>query len=99
MKRILRPLREGAIGQRPKSLRRIKEDVDKLQAEINDVITLALQTKVLLEQLAQGKTDVEVFSRNTDTYYENAGNKKYQQINGYAMPERAFYAGIEGNLL
>ncbi|MCL2154451.1 MAG: TonB-dependent receptor [Leptospirales bacterium] len=30
---------------------------------------------------------------------ENAGNKKYQQINGYAMPQRAFYAGVEGNLL
>jgi len=29
---------------------------------------------------------------------ENAGNKKYQQINGFAMPERAFYAGIEGSL-
>ncbi|MCL1834206.1 MAG: TonB-dependent receptor, partial [Leptospirales bacterium] len=30
---------------------------------------------------------------------ENAGNKKYQQINGYAMPQRAFYAGIEGNIM
>jgi vitamin B12 transporter len=29
---------------------------------------------------------------------ENAGNKKYQQANGYAMPQRAFYAGVEGNL-
>jgi len=30
---------------------------------------------------------------------ENAGDKKYQQANGYAMPQRAFYAGVEGNLL
>jgi vitamin B12 transporter len=27
---------------------------------------------------------------------ENAGDKKYQEINGYAMPQRAFYAGVEG---
>ena len=26
---------------------------------------------------------------------ENAGNKKYQLVNGYAMPQRAFYAGVE----
>ena len=30
---------------------------------------------------------------------ENVGNKKYQQVNGYAMPERAFYAGVEGHLI
>ncbi len=30
---------------------------------------------------------------------ENAADEDYQQVNGYAMPERSYYAGIQGQLM
>jgi len=53
---------------------RLQEDVDKLQAEISNIIDRAMQTKVLLERLAQGDTDVNVY------YDENATNENQIEI-------------------
>jgi len=75
MKRVLREVtgqNTNTVSLRT-SLRiqesRLQEDVDKLQAEISNIIDRAMQTKVLLERLAQGDTDVNVY------YDENATNE------------------------
>lgn len=38
--------------------------------------------------------DIQIYGR-----IENAANEDYQQVNGYAMPERSYYAGIQGHLM
>jgi len=38
--------------------------------------------------------NIQVYAR-----VENAADEDYQQVNGYAMPERSYYAGIQGQLM
>jgi len=72
MKRVLREFHRHNAALRT-SLR-IREDVDKLQTQLSDIITQALQTKVLVERLAQGDTDVNIY------YDENATNENQIKI-------------------
>ncbi len=54
-------------------------------AKLDDYSTVDIKLSYWMNE------NIQVYGR-----VENAGDKKYQEINGYAMPERAFYAGVEG---
>ena len=56
------------LAMRESAVRRIREDVGKLQAEISEIITQALQTKLIIEQLAQGQQHIDI------NYHKNATN-------------------------
>jgi len=57
-----------SLRMRELAVSRIRENVDKLQDEISEIITQALQTKLIIERLAQGD---EHFDVNFNTNYTN----------------------------
>jgi len=85
MKRVLRE----ATGQNTNtvslrtSLRmretRLQEDVNKLQAEISNIIDRAMQTKIIIERLAQGDEHFDV------NFYEGMANDYVE----YQTPEQS----------
>jgi len=63
MKRVLRES-HPTVRLQEATLKRLQEDVDRLQNQISDIITQALQTKLILERLAQGDTDVSYYTQS-----------------------------------
>ena len=70
MKRILVPIQESdkpATNDVPLHTR-LLENVDLIQSQFDDIISQAMQTKILLEQLAQGNTDAKVYTTSNSNY-------------------------------
>ena len=74
MKRILVPLQELKMPAATTTTNnaplhtRLQENVDSLQSQFDDIISQAMQTKIILEQLAQGNTGAEVYTTSNNNY-------------------------------